>query len=59
MVKTIKKGGRIKVTWKSRTTKRLKRTGQYLLQIDAGPRKGAYYPGGAQVRIRVVPSRRR
>jgi len=59
VVKTIKKGGRIKVVWKSRTTARLRRTGLYLLQIDAGPRKGAYYPGGGQVRIRILPSKRR
>jgi hypothetical protein len=58
-VKTIKKGGRVTLRWKTRTTRRL-RAGIYLLQVDAGPKKGAYFAGGAQTRIRIVaPAKRR
>jgi len=48
----IKKGGRVKVTFRTSTTRHLK-AGSYVLQIDAGPLRGKYLPGGAQTRIRV------
>jgi hypothetical protein len=54
----ISKGGRITVTWKSKTTRRLK-AGNYLVQVDAGPKTGKYFPGGAQVKVQVVAAKRR
>src|SRR3954453_13765079 len=48
----IKKGGRVKITYRTSATKHLK-AGSYLLQVDAGPLRGKYLPGGAQTRIRV------
>jgi cytochrome c peroxidase len=57
-VKKIKKGGRISLTYKSRITKRLK-TGSYRLQVDAGPARGAYLPGGAAITVKVVKPVRR
>jgi hypothetical protein len=56
--KKIKKGGRVSVTWKSKATRRLK-AGTYLIQVDAGPKKGTYFPGGAQVKVQIVSTRRR
>jgi 3'-phosphoadenosine 5'-phosphosulfate sulfotransferase len=56
--KKIKKGGRISVTWKSKVTRKLK-AGSYLIQVDAGPKKGTYFPGGAQVKVRIVSTHRR
>jgi hypothetical protein len=56
--KKIKKGGRITVVWKSKTTRKLK-AGSYLIQVDAGPKKGKYFPGGAQVKVQVVAAKRR
>src|SRR4051812_34496843 len=38
-VKKINKGGRIRLTYKSKVTKRLK-AGSYRLQVDAGPARG-------------------
>ena len=56
--KKIKKGGRVVVTWKSKATRKLK-AGTYLVQVDAGAKRGSYFPGGAQVKIKIVDTRRR
>jgi cytochrome c peroxidase len=48
----IKKGGRVKITFRTSLTRHIK-AGSYLLQVDAGPRHGAYLPGGAQTRLRL------
>jgi hypothetical protein len=56
--KRIRKGGRISVVWKSKATRRLK-AGTYLIQVDAGPKRGRYYPGGAQVKVRILTTHRR
>ena len=48
----IKKGGRVKITFRTSLTRHIK-AGSYLLQIDAGPLRGKYLPGGAQTRLRL------
>jgi cytochrome c peroxidase len=54
----IRRGGRVAIVYKDGVTRHL-RTGTYRLQVTAGPGHGAYFPGAAGVRIRVVlPVRR-
>jgi hypothetical protein len=57
-IRRVRLGGRIAIAYRSGVTRRL-RTGSYLLQVDAGPSRGAYFPGGAGIRLRIVlPARR-
>jgi hypothetical protein len=48
----ITRGGRVKFSYRTSTTRHLK-AGSYVLQVDAGLARGAYLPGGAQTRVRV------
>jgi hypothetical protein len=52
-VAKLRKGGRVSVLWRSKTTRRL-RAGTYLVQVDAAPKTGKYLAGGAQARVKVI-----
>jgi hypothetical protein len=53
LVRRVRRGGRVTLRWRTRATRRM-RPALYRLKVDAGPRRGAYYRGGADVRLRVL-----
>jgi hypothetical protein len=57
LIRTVRRGGSIRVTWKTRSIKRL-RPALYRLRVDAGPRRGAFLRGGADVKLRVLRAKR-